>query len=163
MRDLGCHFTSLLAALVKLETAFGFDEQIYGVLPADQRPKAVNMWIKGGRTTKTSKIPDIKNTAKYADQWYRWWDLLQPKWRLRDHDGVWKAGGDATYGGDNEWGSLDNPGPNGCLSVVAGLYFWGVHLEKSDVTKERWARAVQDVAWMLEGLAESMKKTKPYL
>jgi hypothetical protein len=160
--DLGCHFTSVLAALVRLETAFGFDEKAYSVMAAEHRPIQINQWIKGGRTTKTTKIPAIKNSQKYADQWYRWWDYLQPEWRRRDREGNWLAGGDATYGEDDAWGRLDNPGPNGCLSIVAGLYFWGVHKPQTDDGREQWARAVQDVGWMLEGLAESMKKTKPH-
>ncbi|KAJ7829903.1 hypothetical protein B0H13DRAFT_1655420, partial [Mycena leptocephala] len=160
---LGCHFTSILAALVRLETSFGFDEETYSAVPADHRPKPITTWIKGGRTTKTKKIPAISNVARYADQWYQWWDFLQPDWRRRDRGGNWASGGDAIYGGDNEWGLLDKPGPNGCLSVVAGLYFWGVCKGQPDIVKERWIWAVQDVAWMLEGLAESMKKTKPYI
>ncbi|KAJ7889248.1 hypothetical protein B0H13DRAFT_1626786 [Mycena leptocephala] len=117
-QDLGCHFTSLLAALVKLETVFGFDEQVYGVLPAEHRPKPVNAWIKGGRTTKTTKIPDITHIDKYADQWKRWWDGLQPKWRRQDGDGHWMVGGDATYSKDNKWGSSITPGP---MAVSAWL------------------------------------------
>ncbi|KAJ6489313.1 hypothetical protein C8R47DRAFT_952517, partial [Mycena vitilis] len=146
-KDLGCHFTSLLAALVDLETAFGFDEETYICLPADFRPDAVNKWIKGGRTTKTKKIPLVKKPAKYADQWYQWWDFLQPQWRRCGPDGNWAAGGDATYGGANEWDALDAPGPNGCLSLVAGLYFWGAVEQPPDV-RQRWLVAVQDVAWM---------------
>ncbi|KAJ7834676.1 hypothetical protein B0H13DRAFT_1446437, partial [Mycena leptocephala] len=145
---LGCHFTSVLAALVRVETAFGFDEQTYGVVPADHQPKAIATWIQGGRTTKTTKIPAIKNVQQYAEEWSRWWDFLQPPWRRRGRDGNLVTGGDATYGGDNEWGSLDKPGPNGCLSLVAGLYFWGVCKDQPDDMKQRWILAVQDVAWM---------------
>ncbi|KAJ7020768.1 hypothetical protein C8F04DRAFT_907597, partial [Mycena alexandri] len=89
------------------------------------RPQAVSKWIGVGRT-RTNKIPDVADTARYGDEWYAWWDSLQPKWRTRDRTGNWKMGGDTEYGGDEEWGYLDRPGPNGCLSVVAGLYFWGV-------------------------------------
>ncbi|KAJ7839310.1 hypothetical protein B0H13DRAFT_2366911 [Mycena leptocephala] len=129
--DLGCHFTSVLAALVRLETAFGFDEKAYSVMAAEHRPIQINQWIKAGVAASRP-------------------------------EGNWLAGGDATYGEDDAWGRLDNPGPNGCLSIVAGLYFWGVHKPQTDDGREQWARAVQDVGWMLEGLAESMKKTKPH-
>jgi hypothetical protein len=136
---------------------------MYSYLPTDFRPEPVNKWIKGGRTTKTTKIPPVKNVTKYSEKWYQWWDHLQPDWRVRDREGNWLTGGDTTYGGDNEWGALDKPGPNGCLSVVAGLYIWGVCQDQPDAVKQRWATAVQDVAWMLEGLAESMKSTNPRL
>jgi hypothetical protein len=161
--ELGCHFTSVLAALVKVETVFGFDEETYGVLRADSRPDPINKWIKGGRTTKTTKIPPVKNVAKYAAQWQQWWDILQPEWRRRDGEGNWLTGGEAEYGGDNQWCELDKPGPNGCLSVVAGLYIWGVCKDQPDDVKAHWTEAVQDVAWILEGLAQSMKSTNPHL
>jgi hypothetical protein len=33
----------------------------------------------------------------------------------------------------------------------------------SEIAKDHWGWAVQDVSWMLEGLAESMNKTKLYI
>ncbi|KAJ7679522.1 hypothetical protein DFH06DRAFT_974721, partial [Mycena polygramma] len=122
-------------------------------------PAAVNKWIKAGRTTKTWKLPKVPNVATLARQWDVWWNFLQPAWRVRGHDGKWMTGGEATYGADDAWGRLDNPGPNGCLSVVACLYIWGVY-NKTESLRVRWLEAVQDVAWMLEGLAASMETSK---
>ncbi|KAJ7143245.1 hypothetical protein C8R46DRAFT_867539, partial [Mycena filopes] len=155
---LGCHYSSLLEALVRTETAFGFDEETYGQLPLELRPKQVSAWISSGRA-RTKKIPRVEDVGTYASAWEAWWDSLQPGWRVKDREGRWKAGGDTKYGADEEWGYLDRPGPNGCLSVVAGLYFWGVCEGQSVEGKERWGRSVQDVAWMLEGLEASMKKS----
>ncbi|KAJ7826750.1 hypothetical protein B0H13DRAFT_1918020 [Mycena leptocephala] len=133
-QDLGGHFRALVATLIRLETAFGFN---------------------GGRA-KTKKIPAIKNIQKYADEWGKWWGRLQPAWRERDRDGRWRTGGDTLYGPANEWDALDCPGVNGCLSLVASLYFWGACTDQLPLIKERWDSAVQDVTWMLEGLAVSM-------
>ncbi|KAJ7869810.1 hypothetical protein B0H13DRAFT_1635086 [Mycena leptocephala] len=154
--DLGCHYTSLLAALVKLETTFGFKEDTYSTLPSEHRPLQVHDWIRSGRT-RAKKIPKVLDVEKYADEWQRWWDSLQPEWRRRGPDKKWRAGGDATYGGNEEWGVLDRPGPNGCLSVMGSLYFWGVCEDQSTGVKECWLDAVQDVVWMLEGLTASME------
>ncbi|KAJ7168430.1 hypothetical protein C8R46DRAFT_1217834 [Mycena filopes] len=156
--DLGVHYASLLTALVRAEKAFGFDEETYGALPLEGRPKQVTAWIGAGRT-RTKKIPAVNDVGAYADGWYAWWDSLQPAWRAKDREGRWKYGGDVKYGDDEEWGYLDRPGPNGSLSVVAGLYFWGVCEEQPVAVKERWAEAVQDVVWMLEGLTQSMSKS----
>ncbi|KAJ7038823.1 hypothetical protein C8F04DRAFT_950883 [Mycena alexandri] len=153
MKDLGCHFTALLATLVKLETRFGFEMAPSEPLPAENRPKPVSEWIKRGRD-RTKKIPPIANVAKYAKQWQAWWNLLQPAWRRRDHDGNLMTGGEARYGASDAWGVLDVQGPNGWLSVVASLYFWGV-CDQTDELKATWEYAVQDVMWMMEGLIAS--------
>ncbi|KAJ7615783.1 hypothetical protein DFH06DRAFT_1013222, partial [Mycena polygramma] len=143
-------YASLLSALVRLEEAFGFDPETYGALPSDERPVQIQKWIGGGRT-RTQKVPTIANVDTYAAEWYRWWDFMQPEWRRRGSDGAWMVGG------THQWGFLDRPGPNGCLSIVASLYFWGVCENQSTAQRAGWQQAVEDVAWMLEGLELSMK------
>ncbi|KAJ7159880.1 hypothetical protein C8R43DRAFT_881611 [Mycena crocata] len=155
-RDLGCHFTALVAALVQLETAFKFDDGNEARLPVGSRPTPVTNWISRGRVSKTQKIPQVANVAKYAEQFMLWWDELQPEWRKRKKDGGWEFGGDVAYGKPDEWGELDVPGQNGCLSVVAGLYIWGTCDNQSADVTARWELAVLDVTWMLEGLTQSM-------
>ncbi|KAJ6449021.1 hypothetical protein C8R47DRAFT_999333 [Mycena vitilis] len=157
--DLGPQYTSLLSALVRLEVAFGFDPKTYGALPSDNRPAQVTDWINRGRW-RMKKPPNIKNAGAYAEVWATWWDSMQPKWRRRGSDGKWRFGGDEKYGGPEDWGVLDRPGPNGCLSVVGSLFFWGVCEDQSAAVKARWLEAVEDVAWMLEGLEASMKPLK---
>ncbi|KAJ7731417.1 hypothetical protein B0H16DRAFT_1329306, partial [Mycena metata] len=124
-KDLRVHFTTLLKAFVTLETMYGFDEDTYSKLPATNRLKEVGDWIKGGRN-RNPKLPVVKNVSKYAEKWKQWWDTLQPGWRCRDHDGNLMAGGAMKYGKADKWGVLDCAGPNGWLTVVASLYFWGV-------------------------------------
>ncbi|KAJ7142160.1 hypothetical protein C8R46DRAFT_920479, partial [Mycena filopes] len=149
--DLGLHFTALLATLVRMETSFGFDEDTYGTLPADNRPEEVSQWIKNGRYRK-AKMPGIKSLTKYMRLWDLWWGSLQPGWRRRDRGGKLMAGGDAQYGEDDDWGSLLTPGPNGCLSIVASLYLWGQSDQQTPESREEWNSAVQGVMWMLEGV-----------
>ncbi|KAJ7030559.1 hypothetical protein C8F04DRAFT_1186605 [Mycena alexandri] len=146
MKDLGCHFTALLATLVKLETKFGFETAPSEPLPAET--------VQNQGRDRTKKIPPIANVAKYAKQWQAWWNLLQPASRRRDHDGNLMTGGEARYGASDAWGVLDVQGPNGWLSVVASLYFWGV-CDQTDELKATWEYAVQDVMWMMEGLIAS--------
>jgi hypothetical protein len=102
-KDLGCHYTLLLASLVHLEESFGFDEETYGTLPSEGRPVQVHEWIKEGRA-RTKKVPVVLNVEEYAKQWSGWWDSMQPEWRSRGRDGKWVVGGDAEYGGNEEWG-----------------------------------------------------------
>ncbi|KAJ6518051.1 hypothetical protein C8R47DRAFT_960291 [Mycena vitilis] len=157
--DLGPQYAALLSALVRTEVAFGFDPDTYGALPSDNRPSQVGDWINRARS-RMKTTPAIPSLTKYAEQWAAWWDAMQPKWRRRGTDGKWRSGGDEKYGGSEEWGMLDRPGPNGCLSVVASLYFWGVCENQSAAMKAQWREAVEDVSWILEELEGSMKEGK---
>jgi hypothetical protein len=75
-------------------------------------------------------------------------------------DGTWIR--QEPYGKD--WEGLLHWGPNGTLSVVAALYFWGCAVRMMESPgQEIWQNAVEDVAWMLEGLAlfhESFKRRR---
>ncbi|KAJ7432603.1 hypothetical protein B0H11DRAFT_1759961, partial [Mycena galericulata] len=152
--DLGCHYSSLLAALVKLEVKYGFAADNRGQLPAALRPSQVHSWIKGGRGKKTRAPPCINNVAAYAKAWSEWWDSMQPPWRTCDADGYWSVGG--SWGAADEWDPLEAPGPNGCLSVAVALFFWGRYKSQPEALRVKWDRAVQDVVWMLEGLEASI-------
>ncbi|KAJ7507413.1 hypothetical protein B0H11DRAFT_2218261 [Mycena galericulata] len=153
--DLGCHYASLLVALINLEAKYGYDKENRGQLPTIGRPVQVHSWIKGGRGSKMRFPPSIGDVKYYAREFYVWWDSLQPDWRERGDGNHWIVGGD--WGPADEWDPLEAPGPNGCLSIAAALYFWGLVLDRAEDTRADWERAVQDVAWMLEGLAASIK------
>ncbi|KAJ7169146.1 hypothetical protein C8R43DRAFT_1121035 [Mycena crocata] len=154
-KDLGCHFTSVLTALVRLEEAAGLEiqESKRTRLPSDKkvRPAEIQTWIRGGRGSKTKIHPKV-TIAKYPAKFITWWDSLQPKWRKRDAKGRLITGG--AYGTD--WGVLDCSGANGCLSAVAGLYFWGI-VQMDNEQQQLWDDTVQDVAWVLEGVRQLYK------
>ncbi|KAJ6454924.1 hypothetical protein C8R47DRAFT_996975 [Mycena vitilis] len=153
--DLGCHYNALLIALVALETKFGFDDANNGQLPAVNRPSQVWAWVRGGRGTRLKAPPVVSDPAQFAAGWNQWWDGLQPPWRERGEDGYWKVGG--SWGPDDQWDPLEAPGQNGCLSVVASLFFWGRAVLSVPAAVEAWERALFDVTWMLEGLAASIQ------
>ncbi|KAJ7601273.1 hypothetical protein DFH06DRAFT_1026859, partial [Mycena polygramma] len=152
---LGPSFKSVLEAIVRIEEAHGWDEDVK--IRPEGRPEVIGLWVKGGRGSKSKKVPIIKKFAAYPKTWQSWWDSLQPAWRKRGVDGTWEIGGD--YGED--WRSLNCPGVNGVLNLAASLYFWG--LQGRGLREERgeawftqhqalWDDAVHDVAWMLDGL-----------
>ncbi|KAJ7238446.1 hypothetical protein C8J57DRAFT_1086897 [Mycena rebaudengoi] len=156
MTDLGCHFHAVLQSLVQLEKAYNYDNPSRG-LPMEKRPGEIHQWIRGGRGQKTKKPIIVRDAAKYSEQWNAWWSSLQPKWRLKRPDGRWCHEGEYGY----SWDTLDFPGQNGCLSVVAGLFFWGcaVNFEVEGESAE-WDYAVQDVYWILDGLFYSLEPVK---
>lgn len=160
--DLGCHYASVLAALIRLEAAAKYAPQTNGpqrlasskVAP---RPTEISEWIKGGRGKKSKKSPVVSDVAKYTRSWDLWWDSLQLEWRKRDNNGRWRF--DVGYGDDSDWGVLDCYGTNGLVSTVAGLYFWGVaQLLGTEEQRARWENAVHDVVWVLEGLEMTFKE-----
>jgi hypothetical protein len=58
------------------------------------------------------------------------------------------------FGGEGGWDDrLLHWGQNGILSMIAGLYFWGCAVRDQPEVLGRWEFAVNDVAWILEGLA----------
>ncbi|KAJ7670630.1 hypothetical protein DFH06DRAFT_1124945 [Mycena polygramma] len=146
-RDLGCHYTALLQALVRLEESADSDgEKPLG--RSKTRPTEIKEWIRGGRGVKMKNLPTVTNIEAYAVKWKNWWGEMQPKWRKRRDDGSWVVGGE--YGTD--WGRLDCSGLNGTVSFVAGLYFWGTAESHTDDSRREWEKCVMDVSWMLEGL-----------
>jgi hypothetical protein len=121
-------------------------------------PEHVTKWIQSARGTRRQGPPVVMNPAAYTVDWWKWWDLLQPQWRVRGDDRKWITG--ETYNG--EWDDqLLHWGTNGLLSVVASLYFWGCAIAESVEGRDAWEIAVNNVAWILEGLAvfhESFKR-----
>jgi hypothetical protein len=154
-QDLGCHYRALMVALIQLEAKYGFDPANNGSLGTANRPTQISLWIRGGRGSRMKFPPTINRINKYATQWALWWDGLQPAWRERGDDGHWRI--DSGWGPHDQWDPLEAPGQNGCLSVVASLYFWGLYNAKQPAhLQETWERAVLDVTWMLEGLCASV-------
>ncbi|KAJ7018846.1 hypothetical protein C8F04DRAFT_976565, partial [Mycena alexandri] len=147
-RDLGCHYKSLLTALVRLEESAGFEQNGKALPTSKWRPLKVQKWIRGARGSRTKTLPEVHDVAAYAKAWNAWWDALQPPWRKRGEDGLWIVGG--KYGA--EFGALDASGINGCISIVASLCFWGAAKTHDRESRAVWETAVNDVVWMLEGV-----------
>ncbi|KAJ7175673.1 hypothetical protein C8R46DRAFT_863709, partial [Mycena filopes] len=151
-RDLGIHFRVLMETLIRLETRFGFDRVPRNGVLKHLRPEEVTTWIASARGARSPRAygAGVRSIGGYALRWMAWWDSLQPAWRGREANGRWMQ--DEVQPG-MDWGSLSSPGPNGCLSLVAALYFWGSACEDlpgTMVEKADWEMAVHDVTWVLE-------------
>ncbi|KAF8170465.1 hypothetical protein K438DRAFT_1613950 [Mycena galopus ATCC 62051] len=142
--NLGPHFDALLAAWIRIETASKFEIGKYA-LTSKGRPAEVSRWIGGHHT----KVPEVRNVTAYAKAWWKWWDSMQPEWRVRGADAKWEV--QAEYG---EWeDELLVWGKNGHLALVGSLYFWGCAVLGSATLHSDWEAAVLDVTWILEGIA----------
>ena len=149
-QDLGPEFTSLINQLIKFEklTDFAAGERSAG-FRSDKRLPEVRFWISRGRTTQ----PKISNLANFEKNWWKWWKGLQPPWRAvfevegsldRTHRPVLTCGRD--------WSAINKHGRNAFFSIMATLFWWGTALSKPPTEDSSWLAAVEEVAWVLDGL-----------
>ncbi|KAJ7079329.1 hypothetical protein C8R43DRAFT_1143284 [Mycena crocata] len=168
--DLGCHYRALVETLIRLEHRFGFTDNPRTGITRAARPDEVSHWIGVGRGLRQKGPYDaeVKNLELYAKRWQAWWDSLQPDWRTRADNGSWSR--PEEYGDKWDWDALWFPGQNGCVSIVASLYFWGTAKAAlggdgvwAGENRLRWEESVTDVLWMMEGLEHALpapKKTR---
>ncbi|KAJ7226559.1 hypothetical protein C8J57DRAFT_1093137, partial [Mycena rebaudengoi] len=147
-REPGAEYNTLLAVWTQIEKACKFESPALK-LSAKGRPEQVKLWIQSAQGKQGQANPVVDNVVKYAEVWWGWWKTLQPDWRTSRLDGCWLC--ELPYRRD--WEPLMHWGPNGTLSVVMSLYFWGCAVQDDAVMREKWEDAVEDVAWILEGLA----------
>ncbi|KAJ7639823.1 hypothetical protein DFH06DRAFT_945310, partial [Mycena polygramma] len=163
--NLGGTYNSLLATWASLERGFGY-EKMSGKPAAwntklANRPAVLEKWVGIGRGVLGGPMgkgvgPDIGDVDLFGKMWWQWWAPVQPEWRV-------KRVGQA-YGFQRDeypeptsanWSSMRYPGPNGALSFVATLYWWGRALLERGGNPESWNEAVKDVGWVLRGLLEA--------
>ena len=117
-KGLGVTWSKLVEAWAAFEENASYRE--VKKLPAANRPEAVKAWIQRARSPSwRPSVPDIKS---YEAEYMLWWATLQPAWRRSNTRNI------IFSKVDGDWESLQRPGLNGLLSVMAGLLFWGVTL-----------------------------------
>jgi hypothetical protein len=148
--DLGPSFHKVLRAFIEIESLADFADQKKGFSRAG-RPEELGKWIAAGRWRRSP--PVVTDVQAFAKSWWSWWDGLQPKWREGRQSSDMSVG---VYGDD--WGVLKVPGPNGWLSVVACLYWWGCATSDSAPHLLRdYEEGVRDVIFMMDGLLLHLK------
>ncbi|KAJ7606238.1 hypothetical protein FB45DRAFT_706602, partial [Roridomyces roridus] len=105
--------------------------------PTTKRPGEVHYWVSRGRKTE----PEPVDIATFPMEFWAWWGLLNPQWRVKE--------GVLVQSGSGSWTELEKPGINGLLSVLYCLKWWEASVE-TDAERLEWERAVRDVLWTLE-------------
>ncbi|KAJ7661506.1 hypothetical protein DFH06DRAFT_941406, partial [Mycena polygramma] len=161
-KNLGASYNELLAAWVGLEGIFKFEKTPTSVravwnAKSANRPPAVDKWVSAGRGMRGGPFsngvgPAIGDADAFDAVWWRWWAAIQPKWRSKDSGRPGRfVRNDYPDATETNWATMRHPGPNGMLSFVATLYWWGMAVaERGD--KESWSEAVEEVKWMMKGL-----------
>ena len=96
------------------------------------------------------KPPNITDVKAYDEQWWLWWDALQPEWRtvgtLHFHRSP-----------TGSFDTLIRPGKNGMFLVLLSLCWWADALD-TPTEDSSWRGAMNDVLWVLSQLAGSEGK-----
>jgi len=135
-------FNTLIHTWATFEVKEGYAE--VSKLDSKHRPSVIGDWIQRGRNEKW--VPPGFDSAKFENQFKQWWFHLQPVWRrATDQDVAWGSiEGDLVH--------LKKPGTNGLLSVVAGLFFWGINVKNGSPEWDRYVAYVNDIQAVLSGL-----------
>jgi hypothetical protein len=138
----------IVRLFVEVETVYKFE---WGKrsFASEGRPALLTKWVRGGRWRRPA--PSVTNIGEFSTVWWQWWVSLQPGWRKFEPGGRPCIG---VYG--NDWDCLKMPGPNGWLSVVATLFWWGRAI-KNEVDEKEYTIALKDVNFMMQGLLENLK------
>lgn len=141
---LGPEWDNILQLLLRFESRSG---SIPKLGPAKfgtaGRPAQVAWWIK--RARKPDPEVEDEDAVDFGEDWWNWWKGMQPAWR-----GIQDVVGPITSRfrkGSGDWEALNNTGPNGFLSIVAALGWWG-----STRKDDSWVEALSDVRWVLNSL-----------
>lgn len=141
-KDIDPRFLTLVHTWASFEAKEGYKE--VAKLDAKHRPTEIGDWIQRGRSEKWN--PPKLHVEKYEQQFLMWWYHLQPAWRREnDRDVAWGSiNGDLTH--------MRKPGTNGLLSVIAGLFFWGMNAETGTAHWEKFIICVNDVQAVMSAL-----------
>ena len=140
--DLGEEWMGLVRVWAQFEGQAGYMSQ--GNLGSLHRPKVVADWIKRARSA--TWRPILGNISNFEDSYCRWWSSLQPAWRRFE---------DGSFGSelvDGNWSEMNKLGPNGLLSTLAALFFWGTLAVGNDEVRQRWLLFVKDFTVVLNHL-----------
>ncbi|KAL0563236.1 hypothetical protein V5O48_018838, partial [Marasmius crinis-equi] len=143
----------------ELEQRGGFDgKQSQAKLWTRKRPKWVGEWIQRARNPEYLPQEGQEQPSKVLEDWWAWWEVLQPKWRAFD-----KARPRAASEYDEgSWDSICAIGPNGLTSVACTPVYvakllttvpsggTGRDKKTHDDTRAGLQRAVDDVGYVLQ-------------
>ena len=122
-------------------------------MPAKERPVLLTKWIGTRRYSNIPKIPDVQ---LFADEWVRWWNSMQPKWRQNANgDGLPMA---LPIGKTkDDLLPLRKGGPSGIVTILIGLKWWA-SIRNED---KRWKHAVEDISACFGAFANGKRKAGP--
>ncbi|KAL0565237.1 SERTA domain-containing protein 3 [Marasmius crinis-equi] len=153
-------FDALLSSWLSFESKVDYADGPR--LKTTGRPKWVGLWF--GRHRNPHYLP-AHNAKKVLEQFFAWWESLQPEWRefTKEHRPIVEGYESDRKRSSEEWKDIRRSGPNGLSSVIACLGFIAANVpllptavgrekaQKKEVEKGL-ADAVRDVTFVLDVL-----------
>ncbi|KAJ3525220.1 hypothetical protein NMY22_g10666 [Coprinellus aureogranulatus] len=160
---LGQEWDQLVDMWIEFEKAMGYGAPGKGSLPVAKRPEEWKDWAaktkKGVRPY--DRIPFILEPAEFGIVLTGWWHSLQPPFRVSDNIFPNPVYSETAVQGD-VWAPIRKAGPNGLVSVVTMMRWWGIEAmfpsnEYKTDSRSEWRYMVYDVRMCVE----QMFKTTP--
>lgn len=183
--DLGPEWANCVDAWWKLESVLNFggpkgkvcnrhqywagsDNTQGGTLPgSSRRPEEWTKWTQKSRGGQRpySQSPAIPSAMEFGLAVMAWWHDLQPSFRKSDDPfplNIFLPFADKASA--NHWAPLRKAGPNGLVSVITTLAWWGqaalVPHPFEDDSKPNWLRIIADVQCAIEKMMSAGAKRR---
>ncbi|KAL0565222.1 SERTA domain-containing protein 3 [Marasmius crinis-equi] len=139
-------YSALVYKWASLEEKMDRDCEDDEGLTAMSRPKAFKQWYQDGRATRPAgyRIPKTASLAALREEWWTWWDTVNPDWRPR-------VGGKIVPGGSGEWSELKMRGRAGILQFVVAIRWWHDLGGPTD-PDSHWLEAVKSLYFTMDAM-----------
>lgn len=130
-------------------------------LPILNRPEEWRKWTGKAKNgvRPYNDIPPIPEPAEFGESVSKWWHTLQPSFRVADAGTLLPTYSDPLFEGD-PWVTIRKLGPNGFVSLITLLDWWGRSAHSANVfqddSRPAWKSLVLDVGFCLEAMLKSV-------
>ncbi|KAF8062348.1 hypothetical protein FPV67DRAFT_1508149 [Lyophyllum atratum] len=164
-RDLGNEWAKCVGAWVRFEDAMGSHAK--GALPSTKtRPEEWAKWVAKGRggVRAYASTPAIQDPLEFGYAVMAWWKSMQPAFRQTTEvlpKPIYDSP-ELDVSSIEDWAALRKGGPNGMVSVMTMLVWWGQCMNSGsqwqDTSEPHWRACVNDVYQCFEKLMPPTRK-----
>ncbi|KAG6818766.1 hypothetical protein H0H93_002005 [Arthromyces matolae] len=162
-RDLGPEWTECVVAWQNFEKVLGY-RSAKGLPGTKKRPEEWQRW-----TTKSKRLysdtPTIRDPMEFGLAVVKWWKEIQPPVRQESTTLMPLAIKDIPNPDENMWTALRKGGPNGMITLVTLLAWWGqraiIGNQYQEDSTPLWKECVVDVRTCLEEMTRTVPVPAP--
>ncbi|KAL0568504.1 hypothetical protein V5O48_013484 [Marasmius crinis-equi] len=147
---------SLVYKWIELQEKWEHDRVSDAVLPTRARIPAMKQWFRNGRLTRKKGMGTQEAVVleDIREEWWTWWDEVNPAWRLR-------VDGKVVPGGEGDWEALVSPGPDGILLFLVALRWWSDCGGFED-PEGCWSEAAKSLYYTMDDLLKRPNPPPPH-
>ncbi|RDB15505.1 hypothetical protein Hypma_004162 [Hypsizygus marmoreus] len=165
-RDMGEEWANCVKAWGMFEDALEKSSKSKGALPSTKcRPEEWAKWVAKGRhgVRAYDTTPTIQDPVEFGLAIMAWWKSMQPAFRESNGGLLPQQVYAAPVGekpNEDAWAPMRKGGPNGMVSVMTLLVWWGQRLKSGspEGNSEHWQTCVNDVCRCLEAMMPANRK-----